>query len=171
MQAADSATPRARKLVVAALITRTEGVGGGGTGGTRAEGAADVGARGGEVLISQRREDQALPLFWEFPGGKIEPGEAPTAALVREIQEELGVDVHVGRVWDVLFHAYPEYDVYMLVYHCALVAGAVPRAVEVKEFAWVLPAQLRGYRILPADEALVRRLEVEGVPAPIAAVG
>ena len=136
---------RARKLVVAALITR------------------GVGATG-EVLISQRRQDQALPLFWEFPGGKIEPGEAPTAALVREIQEELGVDIAVGHIWDVLFHAYPEYDVYMLVYACTLVAGAEPRAVDVKDFRWVVPAGLKDFGILPADEPLVRRLERAGVP-------
>jgi 8-oxo-dGTP diphosphatase len=146
MQSGDSKPPRARKLVVAALITR----------------AANA---SGEVLISQRREDQALPLFWEFPGGKIEPGEAPTAALAREIQEELGVDVSIGRIWDVLFHAYPDYDVYMLVYHCTLAESAVPRAVEVKDLAWVGPSRLGEYHILPADEPLVRRLQAEGVPA------
>ena len=145
MQPGDPKPLRARKLVVAALITRGENV-------------------GAEVLISQRREDQSLPLFWEFPGGKIEPGEAPTAALSREIQEELGVDVSVGRIWDVLFHAYPEYDVYMLVYHCTLPADAVPRAVEVKDLAWVPAPRLGDYRILPADEPLVRKLEREGVP-------
>jgi 8-oxo-dGTP diphosphatase len=145
MEAVDSKASRPRKLVVAALITRGAG-------------------RAGEVLISQRREDQALPLYWEFPGGKIEPGEAPTAALEREIQEELGVAVAVGKIWDVLFHAYPEYDVYMLVYHCRLAAGAEPRAVEVKDLAWVPMAKLGGYSILPADEPLVRRLEEEGVP-------
>ena len=145
MDARETQAARPRKLVVAALITRGAGA-------------------SGEVLISQRREDQALPLYWEFPGGKIEPGEAPTAALVREIQEELGVAIEVGRIWDVLFHAYPEYDVYMLVYHCRLVAGAEPRAVEVKDLAWVPSGRLGAYSILPADEPLVRRLAEDGVP-------
>lgn len=134
------AQDRRRKLVVAALIVRS----------------------GGEVLITQRREDQALPLYWEFPGGKVEPGEAPEAALAREIREELGVDVTVGRIWDVMFHAYPDYDVYMLVYRCELAAGAVPRAVEVKDLAWVPPARLGEYSILPADAPLVLRLQSEG---------
>jgi 8-oxo-dGTP diphosphatase len=148
MPSVETGPARVRKLVVAALLTRP-----GATAGAPAE-----------VLISQRREDQALPLFWEFPGGKIEPGEAPTAALAREIQEELGVAIHIGRVWDVLFHAYPEYDVYMLVYACTLAAGETPRAVEVKDFVWIVPARLGDYRILPADEPLVRRLQAEGVP-------
>jgi 8-oxo-dGTP diphosphatase len=131
-----ASTPRERKLVVAALI-------------------ADA---GGRVLITQRRADQALPLFWEFPGGKVEPGEAPEAALRREIAEELAVDVEVGRIWDVMFHAYPDYDVYMLVYRCGILGDAAPRPVEVADLAWVPPDRLRDYRILPADAPLVARL-------------
>jgi 8-oxo-dGTP diphosphatase len=130
---------RPRKLVVAALIQNDRG----------------------EVLITQRRADQALPGFWEFPGGKIEPGEAPEAALRREIAEELGVEVAVERVWDVMFHAYPDYDVYMLVYRCRLEPHAAPRPIEVADFAWVAPPELDRYRILPADAPLVARLRDE----------
>jgi 8-oxo-dGTP diphosphatase len=130
---------RERKLVVAALIVRDDG----------------------DVLITQRREDQALPLYWEFPGGKVEPGEAPEAALARELTEELGVSARVGRIWDVMFHAYPAYDVYMLVYRCTITDGT-PRAVEVKDLAWVPPARLRDYNVLPADAPLVARLAAEG---------
>lgn len=117
------------------------------------------------VLITQRRADQALPLQWEFPGGKVEPGEAPVAALVRELREELGVEVAVGRIWDVLFHAYPEFDLVMLVYACRVVAGA-PATVEVADLAWVeaSAAALRGFDILPADRPLVDRLINEGPP-------
>ncbi len=132
---------RDRKLVVAGLI-----VGG-----------------DGRVLISQRRADQALPLQWEFPGGKVEPGEAPVAALARELREELGVEVEVGRIWDVLFHAYPDFDLVMLVYACRVVAGE-PRPVEVAQVAWVAPGQLSAWDILPADRPLVDRLEHEGPP-------
>jgi len=115
------------------------------------------------VLISQRRADQALPLQWEFPGGKVEPGEAPADALVRELREELGVTVAVGRIWDVLFHAYPAFDLVMLVYACRIVDGE-PRAVEVAEVAWVPPHELARWDILPADRPLVERLATEKLP-------
>jgi 8-oxo-dGTP diphosphatase len=133
---------RARKLVVAGLI---------------------VGADR-RVLITQRRADQPLPLAWEFPGGKVEPGEAPVAALERELREELGVAVTVGRIWDVLFHAYPAFDLVMLVYTCRLAPGESPRAIEVADLAWVPAAELPGWDILLADRPLVDRLVAEGPP-------
>jgi 8-oxo-dGTP diphosphatase len=120
-------------------------------------------AHEGRVLITQRRADQALPLQWEFPGGKVEPGEAPVAALVRELTEEIGVTVEVGRIWDVLFHAYPTFDLVMLVYACKLVEGE-PTAVEVAGVQWVEPAKLPEWDILPADRPLVERLLAEGPP-------
>lgn len=132
--------PRKRTLVVAGLM-----------------------ARDGEVLITQRRADQALPLQWEFPGGKVEPGESPAAALARELDEEIGVTVEVGRIWDVLFHAYPTFDLVMLVYACRIVSGE-PRAVEVADVKWVRTAELPSWDILPADRPLVDRLVSEGPP-------
>ena len=115
------------------------------------------------ILITQRRADQALPLQWEFPGGKVELGEAPVAALVRELREEIGVTVDVGRIWDVLFHAYPTFDLVMLVYACRIASGE-PRAVEVADLAWVEPGALPAWDILPADRPLVDRLVAEGPP-------
>lgn len=131
---------RARKLVVAGLILGD-----------------------GLVLITQRRADQALPLQWEFPGGKVEPGEAPVAALERELREEIGVGVAVGRIWDVLFHPYPAFDLVMLVYACRVVEGE-PRAVEVADLRWLPPSELPAWDILPADRPLVQRLVDEGLP-------
>ena len=132
--------PRKRTLVVAGLLVRD-----------------------GLVLITQRRADQALPLQWEFPGGKVEPGEAPVAALARELAEEIDVRVEVGRIWDVLFHAYPSFDLVMLVYACRLVDGE-PRAREVAAVAWVPPGELSRWDILPADRPLVERLVSDGLP-------
>ncbi len=131
---------RDRKLVVAGLIVRD-----------------------GVILITQRRADQALPLQWEFPGGKVEPGEAPAAALARELREEIGVTVEVGRIWDVLFHPYEAFDLVMLVYACRIVEGE-PRAVEVADLAWVNAPELPRWDILPADRPLVDRLVSEGPP-------
>jgi len=131
-----------RKLVVAGLIVGSDG----------------------RILITQRRADQALPLQWEFPGGKVEPGESPVAALARELAEEIGVAVEVGRIWDVLFHAYPTFDLVMLVYACRVVEG-VPRAVEVADLVWATPDELPRWDILPADRPLVERLVAEGPPS------
>jgi 8-oxo-dGTP diphosphatase len=138
---------RARKLVVAGLV-----------------------AERGRVLLTQRRADQAHPLEWELPGGKIEPGEAPADALRRELREEIGADVEVGPIWEVLFHAYPTFDVLLLVYPCRLAAGASARAVEVADLVWVPPAELGRHPVLPADAPLVARLAREGLPAFLAAV-
>ena len=138
---------RDRKLVVAGVIVADDG----------------------RVLVTQRRADQSLPLMWEFPGGKVEPGEAPVDALVRELREELGVEAMVGRIWDVLFHPYETFDLVMLVYPCALAPGSTARAVEVAALAWLTPAELPSCAILPADTPLVERIVAEGLPV-VAAV-
>jgi len=125
---------RARKLVVAALVREQ-----------------------GRVLMSRRRPDQAMPNLWEFPGGKVEPGEHPEAALVRELREELGCDLAVDRIHEVVFHAYADFDLYMLVYAGRIVAGT-PRAIEVAEVAWVDEKKLPELELLPADYPLARKL-------------
>ncbi len=113
--------------------------------------------RDGRILMSQRRADQSLPLCWEFPGGKVEPGEAPVAALVREIREELGCEVAVGSVHEVVFHAYDSFDLYMLVYQAAITAGE-PRAVEVAAVAWYPPMEIPRLNLPPADYPLAQKL-------------
>jgi 8-oxo-dGTP diphosphatase len=137
-----SSSPGQPKLVVAALC-----------------GTAD-----GRVLLTRRRPDQPLPDQWELPGGKIEPGEAPDEALVRELVEELGARVEVGPVWDVLHHRYPDGAVLMLVYACRLLPGESPRCLEVADLAWVAPDDLDGYDVLAADRPLLDRLRSEGLP-------
>lgn len=132
---------RTRKLVVAGLVIEAE-----------------------RILITQRMASQAMPLKWEFPGGKIESGESPEDALRRELQEEIGVSVRVGRIWEVLYHPYPEFDLLMLVYVCFIQSGS-PSCCEVADLAWIRPKELRNYDILEADAPLVRRLECEGVPS------
>ena len=132
--AALSSLARARKLVVAALVRD-----------------------GARVLVSRRRADQPMPLHWEFPGGKVEPGEDPVIALAREVREELGCAVRVGRIHEVVFHAYEAFDLVMLVYACELAEGT-PRALQVAEVAWVEAARLPALELLPADYPLARAL-------------
>ena len=125
---------RKRLLVVAALIERR-----------------------GRVLLSQRRADQSFPLTWEFPGGKVEAGEAPEAALVREIREELGCGVKVGKVAELVFHPYPDFDLVMPVYRATL-AGAKPRAVAVEAIAWVPRRELPTLPMPPGDAPFAEKL-------------
>ena len=111
----------------------------------------------GRVLVAQRRADQTQPLAWEFPGGKVEPGESPSQALVREIQEELACSIEVGAVVDVVFFAYDAFDLIMPVYRAMIRAG-VPLARQVAAVAWVARAELASLAFTPADVPLARLL-------------
>lgn len=121
--------------------------------------------RRGRILLSQRRADQMFGLCWEFPGGKVEPGEDPRAALEREIHEELSCAVRVGDVVDVVFHAYPAFDLVMPVYRATIVRGS-PRPAQVAAVAWVAPSQLPGTLMPPADVPLAKRLAREAARRP-----
>jgi 8-oxo-dGTP diphosphatase len=116
--------------------------------------------RDGCVLMSRRRPDQSFAHHWEFPGGKVEPGETPEHALRREIEEELGCTVRVGGIYDVVSHAYDRFDLLMLVYRCSLEDGE-PIARQVAEVAWVNPSDIPGLNLPPADYPLARRLAAE----------
>ncbi len=111
----------------------------------------------GQILMSRRRADQPMPGLWEFPGGKVEPGESPVAALEREGREELGCDLEVGRIHEVVFHSYADFDLVMLVYAARILRGT-PRPLEVAEIAWLEAARLPELQLLPADVPLARAL-------------
>jgi 8-oxo-dGTP diphosphatase len=132
--------------------------------------------RNSRVLICQRRRDKSLPLKWEFPGGKVEPHESLTDALAREILEELGVGIEIGREVGRVQHRYAEYSAPIeIVFYLARVDGEeigdtftdtqtgaefaalnVNRAFE--KVLWVTPAELSGYEFLAANSGLIARI-------------
>jgi 8-oxo-dGTP diphosphatase len=113
----------------------------------------------GRVLIAQRPEGKQLAGLWEFPGGKVEPGETPEAALVRELKEELDIEVAEACLAPFVFtsHAYESFHLFMPLWLCRRWSGTL-RAREHQAIAWVKPARLNDYPMPPADEPLVAYL-------------
>ena len=110
----------------------------------------------GRVLIAKRPEGKKLAGLWEFPGGKVEPGERPEAALIRELREELGIEVSESCLAPFVFasHAYDSFHLLMPLYLCRRWDGVVA-AREHDALAWVKPDKLSAYPMPPADEPLV----------------
>ena len=117
---------------------------------------AAVVERDGRYLITRRLEGTHLAGLWEFPGGKILPGEKPEDALRRESKEELGVEVAVGELIQMVDWAYPEESVRLLFFRCALAGEPTP--LEGQEMRWVAAADLRSYNFPDADATLIARL-------------
>jgi 8-oxo-dGTP diphosphatase len=113
----------------------------------------------GRVLLAQRPEGKPMAGLWEFPGGKVKPGETPEAALSRELAEELGIDVHASCLAPFTFasHAYPDFHLLMPLYVCRKWRG-IPAAREGQRLAWVRPERLAEYKMPPADGPLVALL-------------
>lgn len=123
--------------------------------------AAGVVFREGHVLLTQRKAGAHLAGLWEFPGGKVEPGEDPKATVVRELEEELGILVDVGDILDVAFHRYEDADkaVLLLFYEATLRAGSPePRALDVAAFDWATRDKLSDERFPPADVGLLAKI-------------
>jgi 8-oxo-dGTP diphosphatase len=122
--------------------------------------------RGDEILITRRPDRDGRTGQWEFPGGKIEPGESEPDALRREIVEELGCGLEVGALLLRHAHRYPSLDVELAFYAAALPPGAVPRAIGVSDMAWARVGTLAGYDFLEADRTVLAELERVSLPAP-----
>ena len=112
--------------------------------------------RDGRVLLAQRPEGKTMAGLWEFPGGKVEPGETPEAALIRELHEELGIGTWASCLAPLTFasHAYEAFHLLMPLYACRRWEG-IPVAREGQRLAWAKPAQLRDYPMPPADLPLI----------------
>lgn len=110
----------------------------------------------GRVLLTQRPEGKSMAGLWEFPGGKVKAGETPEQALIRELAEELAIDVAGNCLAPLTFasHAYEEFHLLMPLFLCRVWKGT-PRPCEGQELIWVHPNRLRDYAMPPADEPLV----------------
>ncbi len=113
----------------------------------------------GRVLITKRPDGKPFAGLWEFPGGKVEAGERPEAALIRELKEELAIDVVESCLAPLTFsrHAYDDFHLLMPLFVCRRWKG-MARGVEGQELAWVTPLKLRGYAMPPADIPLIPHL-------------
>ena len=109
-----------------------------------------------EILLSKRPEKKHLSGFWEFPGGKVEEGETPEKALIREVKEELNIDINNKCIAPLSFSEfdYNNFQLLLLLYICRRWDG-VPMSMENNKLEWVKPNMLRDYKMPPADLSLI----------------
>ena len=112
-----------------------------------------------KFLICQRPVNKARPLLWEFVGGKVEPGETPEQALVRECKEELAVTISVGDVFMDVVHAYPDMTVHLILYN-AVISEGIPRLLEHNDLRWIPVEEIPKYEFCPADEEILVKLQM-----------
>ena len=110
---------------------------------------------GDRVLMAQRPEGKVQAGLWEFPGGKIEPGETPGEGLARECREELAIEIENPSVLRSVVHRYPEKTVRLLLVECSVRPGSVPVPQEGQSVAWVRPSDLDRLPVCPADKELL----------------
>ena len=113
--------------------------------------------RAGKLLITQRHANSHLGGLWEFPGGKREAGETFEQCLVREIREELGVEISIGELFEEVSHAYPEKSVHLKFFICQIVSGR-PQPLDCAAVKWVTKAELASFEFPAADARLLEKL-------------
>ncbi|HBS51294.1 MAG TPA: 8-oxo-dGTP diphosphatase MutT [Rhodobacteraceae bacterium] len=110
----------------------------------------------GRVLLAQRPEGKSMAGLWEFPGGKVEPGETPEAALIRELEEELGINTWASCLAPLTFasHGYDDFHLLMPLFACRKWEG-IPSSREGQRLKWARPQELREFPMPPADIPLI----------------
>ena len=115
--------------------------------------------RDGRVLLAQRPEGKSMAGLWEFPGGKVETGETPEVALIRELEEELGINTWESCLAPLTFasHSYDDFHLLMPLYVCRVWQGQ-PQPLEGQRLVWARPNEMKNYPMPPADKPLVAML-------------
>lgn len=115
---------------------------------------------GSRFMICQRPAHKARGLLWEFVGGKVEPGETKSQALIRECREELGITVSPHALFMELDHVYPDLTIHLSLYHCSIAAG-IPQLLEHNDLRWITPSEIPQYDFCPADAEILERIQAE----------
>ena len=121
-------------------------------------GVAVISNQQGKILIDRRKAEGEMGGLWEFPGGKIEPGETVEECIQREIQEELALTILVGDRLTTITHTYKTFKVTLYVHHCQYVGG-IPQALASEEILWVEPSQIHQYQFPQANQQIINLLQ------------
>jgi 8-oxo-dGTP diphosphatase len=122
-------------------------------------GVAVIWNQSGQILIDRRKTSGTMGGLWEFPGGKIEAGETVAECIVREIREELAIEISVGAHLMSIDHTYPTFQLTAIVHHCQHLNG-IPQPIESEEIRWVNANDLSQYQFPAANEAIIRTIQL-----------
>jgi 8-oxo-dGTP diphosphatase len=114
-----------------------------------------------KVLVVQRKPNSSRGLRWEFPGGKVEKGENPRQCLKRELNEELGIEVDIGRRFEIVYHQYKDMRILLLSYLCHVVHGE-PRTIDCHRLKWITEKELKDLPMTEADIPLRDAMCLDG---------
>ncbi len=112
----------------------------------------------GQILIDKRKAGGTMGGLWEFPGGKIEPGETVAECIVREIREELAIEISVGEHLIAIEHTYPTFQITLIVHHCQHISG-IPQSIESDEIRWVNVNDLASYQFPAANLEIINAIK------------